>query len=195
MNSALILLHMQNDLLDPNGGFIKAGAGYVDFAAKHGTIARVNEATARARRAGVRVIFVVLGFKPDYSDWPERSKILGFAKAAGALRLGSWGAALYPAIARDERDVIVAKNRVNIFHRTTLLDELGRRGIDRVLLGGSATDKAILVAAFAAHDHDYFVTVLEDLCIASSDEDHASGLKAIATIATIARSDDPAVWG
>ncbi len=187
-NAALILIDFINEIVDEKGKF--AGKGYPAFVQAHDVIGNVNSAIAKARAKGIPVIFVRIGFSSDYREWPEGSPLFGAAKKFGALQNGSWATEIHPSIQKTEADYLLGKHRVSAFYATALEAVLRTLKTDTLLIGGVATDLAVQSAAREAHDRDYQVVVLEDLCAAGTEEDHAQALRGLAKVARVAKSAD-----
>ncbi len=188
MTTALILLDFINEIVDEKGKF--AGKGYPAFVKTHGVLDNVNAAIAKARAKDIPVIFVRVGFSFDYREWPESSPLFGAAKKFGALQLGTWATEIHESLNKTDEDFFITKHRVSAFYATSLEAILRTLKVDTILFGGVATDLAVQSAAREAHDRDYRVVVLEDLCGAGSKEDHANALLALAKIATVAKSTE-----
>ena len=184
--SVLILIDLINEIVDEKGKF--AGKGYPAFVKAHDILANVNAAIAKARTKGVPVIFVRVGFSPDYREWPESSLLFGAAKKFGALQLGARATEIHESLNKTDADFLVTKHRVSAFYATSLEAILRTLKVDTILLGGVATDIAVQSAAREAHDRDYRVVVVEDLCGAGSEEDHVQALRLLAKVATVAKS-------
>lgn len=186
--TALILIDFINEIVDEKGKF--AGKGYSAFVEAHNVLTNVNTAIAKARAKSIPVIFVRIGFSPDYREWPESSPLFGAAKKFGALQLGTWATEIHEYLNKNDADFLVTKHRVSAFYATSLEAILRTLKVDTILLGGVATDLAVQSAAREAHDRDYRVVVLEDLCGAGSEEDHAHALRLLAKVATVAKSTE-----
>ena len=184
----LILLDFINEIVDDNGKF--AGKGYPAFIKAHDILSNVNAAINKAREKNIPIIFVRVGFSPDYRELPEISPLFGAAKKFGALQLGTWATEVHSLINMIDTDFLVTKHRVSAFYATSLEVILKTLKIDTVLLGGVATDLVVQSTARDAHDRDYRVVVLEDLCGAGSEEDHADALRTLAKIATVVKSTE-----
>jgi nicotinamidase-related amidase len=185
---ALILMDLINELVDVKGKF--ASYGYPAFVKEHGILQKVNAAIGKARSKHIPIIFVRVGFSPDYREWPETSPLFGTAKEFGALRLGTWATELHESLKKTEADFLVTKHRVSAFYATSLEAILRTLRADTLLLAGVATDYVVESTAREAHDRDYQVVVLEDLCGAGTEEDHSHALKFLATIARIVSSTE-----
>ncbi|MCL5407317.1 MAG: cysteine hydrolase [Patescibacteria group bacterium] len=186
--SALVLVDFINEIVDEKGKL--AGKGYAAFVKKHDILTKVQTAVERAHVNRVPVIFVNVSFRPDYSDWPEDSPLFGAAKKFGALQSGTWATELHSAINRGEDDYLVTKNRVSAFRNTALEAKLKELGVETLLIGGVATDLAVQSTVRDAHDRDFKVVILKDLCGAANDEDHESALKLLSKVATISNSSE-----
>lgn len=188
MTTALVLIDFINEIVDEKGKF--AGKGYPAFVKTHGTLESVNAATAKARAKNMPVIFVRIGFSSDYREWPEASPLFGAAKKFGALQLGTWATEIHKSLNKTDADFLVTKHRVSAFYATALEAILRTLKVDTILLGGVATDLAVQSAVREAHDRDYRVVVLEDLCGAGNEEDHAQALRLLAKVAVVAKSTE-----
>ena len=188
MTTALILLDFINEIVDEKGKF--AGKGYSFFVKAHGVLDNANAVIAKARAKNMPIIFVRVGFSPDYREWPESSPLFGAAKKFGALQLGTWATEVHESLNKTDEDFLVTKHRVSAFYATSLEAILRTLKVDTILLGGVATDLVVQSTAREAHDRDYRVVVLEDICGAGSEEDHTSALRVLAKIATVAKSTE-----
>jgi nicotinamidase-related amidase len=136
-------------------------------------------ALAAARKAGIEVIHVRLGFKPDYSDCLSVAPRIAALKANGAAIIGTWGTEFPEALTPAEGELIVTKQCVNPFFNTPLLSHLRSRGIERLFFGGVATPLVVEMTARAADDAGFAPVVLADLCAAPNAEMHAYVLERI----------------
>ncbi|PIR46050.1 MAG: isochorismatase [Candidatus Vogelbacteria bacterium CG10_big_fil_rev_8_21_14_0_10_49_38] len=190
MKTVLVLLDFINEMIDEKGKF--AGKGYPAFVKAYGVISNVNTAIKQARAKGIPIIFVRLGFSSDYREWPEASPLFGAAKKFGALQLGAWATEIHASIDKIDDDYLITKHRVSAFYATSLEAILRNLQAETILLGGVSTDLAVQSAAREAHDRDYRVVVLEDLCGAGNEEDHADALRLVSKVATVAESTEVA---
>ena len=184
----LILLDLINDIVDEKGKL--AVHGYPAFLKTHGVIEAVNTAIVKARAKQIPIIFVRVGFSPDYRECPDGSPLFGPAKKFGALGLGSWATEIHPSIQKRESDFLITKHRVSPFYATSLPAILHTLQADTLLLGGVATDLAVQTTARDAHDRDYRVVVLQDLCGAGDEDTHASTMHSLTKIALVAKSSE-----
>lgn len=131
-------------------------------------LAATAKSIAAARQSGVRVIYVVVGFRPGFPEISPRNKSFGALKASGGLATD-----IYPAVAPTAEEAVVTKHRVSAFMGTDL-DMILRAGdIDTLVMCGIATSGVVLSTLRHAADADYRVTVLRDCCADTDPEVHA----------------------
>lgn len=184
--SILLVMDMINDLVGETG----AGATtYVPLMRERKVIERTRDAIAAARRAGVLVGYVRVGFSPDYRECPAASPVFSRARQNGLFKLGTPGTAVHPVLAPAEGDFDIVKHRVSPFYGTSLEPILRARGVERLFLSGVSTNGVVHTGAREAHDRDYECVVLEDCCAGATPEEHERALFCLGRFATIARSD------
>jgi nicotinamidase-related amidase len=133
---------------------------------------RLAGAIEAARGAGIRVVYVVVGFRAGYPEVSERNKSFGAIAGTGRFGEGDPGSAIHPAVAPASDDVIVTKRRVSAFTGSDLEVVLRAGGIDRLVLSGIATSGVVLSTLRQAADLDYRLTVLADGCLDADPEVH-----------------------
>jgi nicotinamidase-related amidase len=163
-DSALLLLDLQNEMVDPNGKI--GGGGLAKIVEERGVLANATRAADRARGGGIPVVFVRLGFREDYADALSVAPRIARLKGHGAAILGTWGTEFPSAIAPRPEDLVITKQCVNPFYGTGLLNWLFCRKVKRIIIGGVATNLVVESTARAADDAGLAVTVLEDCCAA-----------------------------
>lgn len=184
--SILLVMDMINDLVGETG----AGAStYVPLMRERGVIDRTREAIAAARRAGVRVGYVRVGFSPDYRECPPASPVFSRVRENGLFKLGTEGTAVHPALAPQAGDFDIVKHRVSPFYGTALEPILRANGIERLVLCGVSTNGVVHTGAREAHDRDYECIILEDCCAGATREEHENALFCVRRFATVAQSD------
>jgi nicotinamidase-related amidase len=176
-NTALLLLDLQNEMVDPKG---KIGSGGLAKAVQDREVLKnARKALDVARQQGMPVVFVRLGFRPDYSDALSVAPRIEKLKANKAVILGTWGTEFPDVIAPRPEELIVTKQCVNPFYNTGLLNWLLARGVKRVVIGGVVTNLVVESTARAADDAGLAVTVLEDVCAAPNADWHQFSIKNI----------------
>ena len=183
MNEALILIDFINEIVSENGKI--AQKGYSDFIRKRDTMKNVSELIVWARKKGIQIVHVKLGFFPNYSDISKVSPLFKESEKADLLKIGTWSTEIRDDIDVRSEDRMVVKTRVSAFFKTRLDYMLREMGVDTVIIAGVATDLAVSSAVRDAHDLDFNVIVVSDCCAAASDQDHESELEILKKIAAV----------
>src|ERR1700678_4431175 len=105
---------------------------------------RTAKLIAVARTAGIRVIYVVVGFRPGYPEVSDRNTTFKGLKASGALAAGAESAKIHPAVAPLSEEIVVTKHRVSAFAGTDLDLILRANGIETLILTGIITSGVVL---------------------------------------------------
>ncbi|WP_144630226.1 cysteine hydrolase family protein [Bordetella genomosp. 13] len=169
--TALLLLDLQNEMVDPKG---KIGAGgLAKVVAERRVLENAAHALQGARAAGMDVAHVRLGFRADYADALSVAPRVTKLKEHGAAIAGTWGTEFPDVLAPRDGELVVTKQCVNPFFNTGLMSWLLHRGVRRVLLGGVVTNLVVEMSARVADDAGFAVTVLEDCCAAPNPAWHA----------------------
>jgi nicotinamidase-related amidase len=133
-------------------------------------LGRLAEAAAAARTAGVKVIYVVVAFRPGYPEIsPRNLAFSGAVKASGGFVTEEIHAAVAPA----DGEPVVVKRRVSAFTGSDLEVILRANDINHLVLTGIATSGVVLSTLRQAADADYRLTVLEDGCLDFDGEVHS----------------------
>ena len=121
-NTALLLLDLQNEMVDPKGKI--GGGGLAKVVADRGVLAKAAGVLAWARENDHPVVFVRLGFRADYADALSVAPRIVRLKENGAAVLGTWGTEFPDAIAPRDDELVITKQCVNPFYNSSLLNWL-----------------------------------------------------------------------
>ena len=169
--TALLLLDLQNEMVDLKGKV--GGSGLAKVVAERNVLQNTAQALAAARDAGMDVVHVRLGFRPDYADALSVAPRVTKMKENGAAVAGTWGTEFPSVIAPRENELVITKQCVNPFFNTGLMSWLLHRGVEKLVFGGVVTNLAVEMTARAADDAGFALTVLEDCCAAPNPAWHA----------------------
>jgi nicotinamidase-related amidase len=151
---------------------------------------RTAKLIAAARTAGMRVIYVVVGFRPGYPEVSDRNATFNGLKASGAFAAGAENAKIHPAVAPLAEEIVVTKHRVSAFAGTDLDLMLRANGVETLILTGIITSGVVLSTLSHAADADYTLLVVGDCCSDGDEEAHRVLLEKVfprqATITTAA---------
>lgn len=131
---------------------------------------RVARAVAAARKAGVPVVYVVIGFRAGHPE--TRSSPTFSALPEGAFTEDDPHAAVHPAVAPLPGESIVTKKRVSAFAGSDLDLVLRGGAVDHLVLAGLSTSGVVLSTLRQAADLDFRLTVLSDGCGDTDEEVH-----------------------
>jgi nicotinamidase-related amidase len=135
-------------------------------------LAQTAKLVDATRKAGMRVIYVVVGFRAGYPEVSPRNSSFGPLRESGRFAEGSPGMEVHAAVAPKPGDVTVTKHRVSAFAGTDLDMILRANGIDTLILAGIATSGVVLSTVRHAADADYRIVVVEDCCADRDPEVH-----------------------
>ncbi len=173
-DTALVVVDMQNDFVDPAGSLSVASA-----AATIPAIARLRD-LASAR--GMPVVYT--------QDW-HRDDDPEFAIWGRHAVERTWGAEIVPALAPGPHDLVVRKVRYDGFYGTALEHELRRRNIGTLIITGTVSNICVLHTAGSAALRWLRVIVPVDGVSALSEFDQRAALRQISFLyrGLLVRSD------
>lgn len=129
-------------------------------------VSRAASVLKDARSRGMAVIHVQVGFRPDFPEISSRNALFSAIKSSPQYQkmFQGAGAAIHPALAPEQHDIVVTKHRVSAFLGTDLEMILRAKEIDTLVLYGIATSGVVLSTLLEAADRDYRLAVIGDCC-------------------------------
>jgi nicotinamidase-related amidase len=200
-HTALVLIDMQRDFIEPDGAFGRMG---IDLSMYARSRPRLRELLAAARRTGVLVIHLQNTALPGgLSDAPSQVRFnlrmhAGAREGAAPLRYtvpGTVGHEFVEELAPEGDELVVRKYRSSAFWGTNLDLLLRSNGIETVVVSGCTTEGCVESTARDAMFSNYYVVVAQD-CVASDDrEQHEASMLLMRHRFDMADSTDIAtVW-
>lgn len=184
MTTALVIVDLQNDFLDPRGAYARGGCANPLAQALP---ERVLPLARAVKAAGGLVVASQFTLWPDAQGEPLVSPHLRALRpflTRGDFAPGSWGQAnvdlLLPVI-----DASVQKVAYSAFFNTQLDWLLRKNGVARVAVCGIVTNGGVASTVRDAHMRDYDTWVISDGCAAFKPETHATALADMATVAHV----------
>ena len=135
-------------------------------------IRSITKAIETARGCGIRVIYVVVGFRRGYPEVSPMNKSFVRLKSGTMNFDADAGGRIHVSVSPQAGDIIVTKKRVSAFTGSDLEVVLRSLGINHLLLTGIATGGVVLSTVREAADKDYAITVLSDCCADVDEEIH-----------------------
>jgi nicotinamidase-related amidase len=182
--SALIIIDMQRDFLEP-GGFGAALGN--DVSRLKAAVAPCRAVLAAARSASMVIIHTREGHLPDLSDAPP----LKIARGDPKLRIGAPGPMgrilirgepghdIIPELYPVPGELVIDKPGKGAFYRTELEIALKRRNIETLFVCGVTTEVCVNTTVREGNDRGFRCIVLGDCCASYFPEFHAMGLAMI----------------
>jgi len=177
--TAIVVVDMQNDFCHPDGWL--AGIG-VDVAAARAPIPVLAQLLPALRTAGVGVVWVNWGNRPDRANLPPGVLHVYNGDGAGigigdplpngspVLTEGGWAAAPVDELTIEPGDVRVSKYRMSGFWDTPLDSVLRNLRVDTLLFAGVNADQCVLATLIDAACAGYDVVMVEDAVATTSPE-------------------------
>jgi nicotinamidase-related amidase len=130
-----------------------------------------------ARARGVMRGFVVTALDPqaDSDAWRRRRSYLR-VNMPWLAQHSEWGSSLAEPFTPQPDEVVITKLRMSAFHGTALETYLRSRGVTAVILGGVASNGAILATSLDALSRDFHAIVLRDGVTGTSPELHQAAM-------------------
>jgi nicotinamidase-related amidase len=183
-HTALLIIDLQNDFLDPRGAYARGGDTNPPALLLPERVATVARAL---KAAGGLVVASQFTLWPDAKGAPMISPHLLQLRPylrQGDFAPGSWGQANVDALA-GLIDVTVSKVAYSAFFNTQLDWVLRRAGISTVAVCGIVTNGGVASTVRDAHMRDYRTLVLADGCAAFGEERHQTSLADMRNVAEV----------
>jgi nicotinamidase-related amidase len=183
--SALLIIDMQRDFLEP-GGFGELLGN--DVSQLRRTIEPNRALLAAWRSKGLRVLHTREGHRPDLSDLPQAKKVRGRSpRTIGdegpmgrILVRGEAGHDIIPELYPQPGEPVIDKPGKGAFFATDLHAILQSRGVTQLVVTGVTTEVCVNTTVREANDRGYDCLVPEDCVGSYFPEFQAMGLKMIA---------------
>ena len=169
--TALVIVDMQNAFVHKGGMFDLAG---MDVSAAQRVVQSVRTMLDAARPAGLRIVYLQMGYRPDLADSggpssPNWHKELALVlmrerpELAGRLLIhGTWDFAIVDELAPAPGDIVIPKARYSGFFGTPLDSVLRTAGITHLVFAGIATNVCVESTLRDAFFREYWPVLVED---------------------------------
>ena len=172
--TAVIVVDMQNDFGSKGGMFDHAG---LDISMIQRAVGPTAKVLSSARQAGLKIVFLKMGFHPDLSDLgaadsPNRMRHLrlGVGETVHApdgtesriLIRDSWNTDIVPELKPQAGESVLYKHRFSGFYQTDLDEILKNLGIKYLIVTGCTTSVCVESTVRDAMFRDYSCVLLAD---------------------------------
>jgi len=174
-STAVIVVDMQNDFGSKGGMFDRSG---IDISMIQKVIVPTSNVLAAARKSGIEIIYLKMGFNQDLSDVGReeyRKRIKHLRKmqvgdtittptgAKGRILIrDTWNTDIVPHLKPQPNDIVIYKTRFSGFYQTTLDSILKKLEKKYLVFTGCTTSICIESTVRDATFRDYLSIVLED---------------------------------
>src|SRR5437667_7003246 len=172
--TAVIVVDMENDFVAKGGMFDRAGR---DISGAQKAIAPTAKVLAAARQAGLKIIYLKMGYRPDLSDLGatdsvNRTRHLKFGvgqtirapdgRESRVLIRDNWGTDIVNELKPQSGDITIYKTRFSGFYQTDLDTTLKKLGLKYLIMAGVTTSICVDSTVRDAMFRDYLCVLLKD---------------------------------
>ncbi|HLO00477.1 MAG TPA: cysteine hydrolase [Pyrinomonadaceae bacterium] len=173
--TAVIVIDMQNDFGTRGGMFDRAG---IDISMIQKAVGPTATVLAAARDAGLKIIYLKMGYHPDLSDLGasdsvNRTRHLKIMHVGTTVRApdgsesrilirDTWNTDIVAELKPQARDVVMYKTRFSGFYQTDLDTVLKRLGMKHLIITGCTTSVCVDSTIRDAMFRDYQPVLLAD---------------------------------
>lgn len=165
--TALVLIDMQRDFIEPGGFGESLGNDVNRLAAIVPTVRRLLDG---CRKAGLTIIHTQECHRPDLSDCPPTKRLrgnptlrIGDSGPMGRLLIvGEPGTDFVPALAPVPGEHVIEKPGKGAFYRTNLMPLLHDLKIKQLLIAGVTTEVCVQTTMREANDRGFDCLMVED---------------------------------
>lgn len=188
LTTAVLIVDLQNDFLDPLGAYGRSGNSNPDIAALP---AKVGPLLAEVRKAGGWIVSTQFTLVPGKNGEPFISTHLKKLRpflTKGDFMPSSWGHSLVNEL--QPADITIEKVAYSAFYQSRLDFALNRAGIKTLMVCGIVTNGGVASTVRDAHVRDFHTITLEDGCAAFSRETHDVSIASLATVGEVMSISD-----
>ena len=186
--TAVLIVDLQNDFLDPKGAYGRAGQTSPEIAALPSRILPLLNAI---REAGGWIISTQFTLVPGKNGEPFISHHLKKLRpflGKGDFSPASWGNSLVDSL--QPADITVEKIAYSAFYQTRMEYSLSKAGIKTLFLCGIVTNGGVASTVRDAHVRDFHTITLEYGCAAFSKDTHDLAIQSLKTVGEVMKIAD-----
>jgi nicotinamidase-related amidase len=186
--TAVLIVDLQNDFLDPKGAYGRAEQASPEIAALPSRILPLLNAI---RQAGGWVVSTQFTLVPGKAGEPFISNHLKKLRpflAKGDFAPSSWGNSLVDSL--QPADITVEKVAYSAFYQTRMEYSLSKAGIKSMFVCGIVTNGGVASTVRDAHVRDFHTITLEDGCAAFSKETHKLAIQSLESVGDVMKIEN-----
>ncbi|MGQ2907609.1 MAG: cysteine hydrolase family protein [Aliihoeflea sp.] len=178
--TALLIVDLQNDFLDPKGAYGRAGQSAEMIAKLPARLKPLADALRAKGGFSLSSQFTLVpgrGGEPMIS--PHLKALRPFLRK-GDFQPGAWGHQLVDML--QPADFVVEKVAYSVFFQSRMEFVLKKAGIETLFVCGIVTNGGVASTVRDAHVRDFRTFVLSDGCGAFSQETHDNAIRDLSTL-------------
>ena len=172
--TAVIVVDMQNDFVTKGGLFDRLG---ISVAGMQNNVARIRKTLEMARKEGLPIVYLKMGYRSDLSDIGPADSPMGAenrrahvgekmrapdGREGRLLVRDTWNTDIVDELKPQAGDIVVYKTRFSGFYNTELEAILKRRGIRTLIMMGGTTSVCVESTLRDAMFRDFTPVLLSD---------------------------------
>lgn len=167
--TALLVMDFQNVILTK----------YLSTEEASKVLTNTAELLAAARKACMKVVHVMVGFRAGHPEISPRNALFSSVKGHGLFLLNDPNTQIHAEVAPASDEPVVIKHRLGAFSGTDLATLLRANGIETLLLTGVTTTGVLLTTVRQAFDLDFRLIVASDCCADPDADAHMALLEKV----------------
>lgn len=172
--TALVIIDPQNDFLSEKG-VVWDLVG--DLVVKNQVVDKLKALIAKAKEAGVPVLYSPHYYDKEYNAWPNVNFIDRVMFDRKMFNRDTWGAEWHPDLKPDEGTIVAAPHKnLSGFHTSDIDIQLRKRGINTILLAGMSANLCVESHLRDAEEKGYEVIVIKDATAAAGEDAYKAAL-------------------
>lgn len=185
----LLIVDMQNGFCHPEGSFGKLG---IPVHRMMTPVPNINKLRALAHAKKIPVLYLALGWEPDYRDAGILLKRFPILKDMKGFIWDTWDTAIIDEVKPDpsKGEEVLRKTRNTGFWGTDLGKMLENRGVDQLIVAGVGTNVCVESTVRDAFTNGFDCVVVKDACSTDKDEDHEGSLRNMNWFSVLAGTEE-----
>lgn len=190
--TALVLVDLQNDFLDPEGAYGRAGQKSDAIAALPDRLLPLAEGMRSAGGWVVSTHFTLVPGKGGEPFIAAHLRELRPFLQKGDFAPGGWGHRLVETL--QPADLSIEKVAYSAFYQSRMEFALNRAGIKTLIFAGIVTQGGVASTLRDAHVRDLSTIVLSDGCASFRNEVHQNAIADLGTICEVMTCAEALAW-
>lgn len=173
-STALLVIDPQNDFLS-EGGVVWDLVG--EQVKKHQVVGKLKTLIAKAKAAGVAVVYSPHYYDKEYQAWHNVNPIDRLMFDRKMFERGTWGSDWHPDLKPDNDTIQCAPHKnLSGFHTSDVDIQLRKRGIQTFLLCGMSANLCVESHLRDGEEKGYQVIVINDATAAAGEDAYKAAL-------------------